>query len=60
MKSLELLEDGTATGMNGGEFVKFNKGLKLVGNVEEYLHAVLETMRTSLKDISVDGLKRLG
>ena len=59
MDRLELLEEGVRTvakGMHacvGKEYVAFTTDLKLMGKVEVYLQDVIDTMRSSLKDISM-------
>lgn len=64
MEDLELLEEGVrpfAKGMNacvGKEYVEFTTELKLMGKVENYLQDVIDTMRGSLKDISMKSLKK--
>jgi len=66
MDSLQLLEEGVrpfAKGMHacvGKEYVEFTKDLKLMGKVEVYLQDVIDTMRKSLKDISMKSLKKYG
>jgi len=63
LDSLELLEEGVrpyAKGMKasvGVEYVQFTTDLKLMGKVETYLQDVIDTMRSSLKDISKKSLK---
>jgi len=64
METLELLEEGVrpfAKGMHacvGKEYVEFTTDLKLMGKVEVYMQDILDTMRSSLKDISVKSLKK--
>lgn len=64
METLELLEEGVrpfAKGMHacvGKEYVEFTTELKLMGKVEIYLQDVIDTMRGSLKDISMKSLKK--
>ena len=64
--NLELLEEGTrpsVLGMHscvGKEYVKFTRELKLLGKVEVYLQWVIDTMRGTLKDISITDLKSMG
>jgi dynein heavy chain len=64
METLELLEEGVrpfAKGMHacvGKEYVDFTSELKLLGKVEIYLQDVINTMRSSLKDISMKSLKK--
>lgn len=64
METLELLEEGVrpfAKGMHacvGKEYVQFTQDLKLLGKVEIYLQDVIDTMRNSLKDISLKSLKK--
>jgi dynein heavy chain len=63
LDTLELLEEGVrpfAKGMKacvGVEYVAFTVECKLMGKVEIYLQSVLDTMRKSLKDISLSSLK---
>jgi len=65
LETLELIEEGVrpfAKGMHSGvgvEYVEFTEPLKLMGKVEVYLQDVLNTMRTSLRDISVKSLKKI-
>lgn len=42
----------------GEEEVEFTSDLKLLGKVENYLQEVINTMRSSLKDIGGASLKR--
>ena len=64
METLELLEEGVrpfAKGMHacvGKEFVEFTTDLKLMGKVEVYMQDILDTMRSSLKEISIKSLKK--
>jgi len=64
MDTLELLEEGVrpfAKGMHacvGKEYVEFTTDLKLMGKVEVYMQDILDTMRSSLRDISVKSLKK--
>jgi dynein heavy chain len=64
MDNLELIDEGVrpfAKGMHacvGKEYVEFTEPLKLVGKVEVYLQEVIDTMRGSLKDISLSSLKK--
>jgi dynein heavy chain len=44
----------------GKEYVAFTTDLKLMGKVEVYLQDVIDTMRSSLKDISMKSLKKFG
>lgn len=51
-----------AVGMHtnvGVEFVEFSHDLKLMGKVENYLQEVINTMRTSLRDVAAASLLRL-
>jgi len=63
LDTLELREEGVrpfALGMHacvGKEYVKFSEDLKLLGKVEVYLQDVINTMRSSLKEISRKSLK---
>jgi dynein heavy chain len=62
--TLELKEEGVrpfALGMHacvGKEYVKFTSDLKLLGKVEIYLQDIIDTMRSSLRDISRASLKK--
>jgi len=66
IENLELKEEGArplALGMHtnvGTEYVKFTNDLKLQGKVETYMQDVIDTMRSSLKDIAGASLVRLG
>ena len=42
----------------GKEYVPFTNTLKLERKVENYLQDVIDTMRSSIKDIAADSLKR--
>jgi hypothetical protein len=44
----------------GTEYVKFTRELKLLGKVEVYLLGVIDSMRGSLKDITIENLKKMG
>jgi dynein heavy chain len=51
-----------AVGMHtnvGIEYVEFSHDLKLLGKVENYLQEVINTMKTSLRDVAAASLKRL-
>jgi dynein heavy chain len=62
---LELKEEGVrpaAVGMHtnvGSEYVQWTTVLKLMGKVETYMQDVIDTMRSSLKDIAGTLLKEL-
>lgn len=64
--TLDLRENGaderpSATGIHssvGKEFVDFTAPLKLERKVENYLQDVIDTMRSSIKNIAADSLKR--
>ena len=64
METLELLEEGVrpfAKGMHacvGKEYVEFTSDFKLMGKVEVYMQDILDTMRSSLKEISIKSLKK--
>jgi len=64
IENLELKEGGDrpiAVGMHtnvGKEYVEFTTDLKLLGKVENYLQQVIDTMRSSLKDVGGVSLKR--
>ena len=64
MDTIELKEEGVrpfAMGMHacvGKEYVQFTKELKLLGKVEVYLQDIIDTMRSSLSDISKASLKK--
>jgi len=64
METLELIKEGVrpaVAGMHacvGVEYVKFTRDLKLLGKVEGYMQEILDTMRGSLKDLSVASLKK--
>jgi len=66
IETLELIEEGvrpSVQGMHaciGVEYVKFTKELKLLGKVEVYLQWVIDTMRSSLKDITTENMKIMG
>jgi dynein heavy chain len=66
IKTLELIEEGVrpaVVGMEacvGKEFVKFTRELKLLGKVEVYLQWVIDVMRGSLKDITLEKFKLMG
>lgn len=66
IKTLELIEEGVrpaVVGMHacvGVEYVKYTRELKLLGKVEVYLQWVIDTMRGSLKDITIEFLKTMG
>jgi len=66
IENLELKEEGVrpfALGMHtnvGTEYVKFTEPLKLMGKVETYMQDVIDTMRSSLKDVAGASLIRLG
>lgn len=58
IENLELKDGGDrpiAIGMHtnvGIEYVEFTTDLKLLGKVENYLQEVINTMRSSLKDVA--------
>jgi len=64
METLELVDEGVrpfAKGMHacvGKEYVEFTTDLKLIGKVEVYMQDILNTMRSSLKEISIKSLKK--
>jgi len=66
IENLELKEEGVrpaALGMHtnvGVEYVEFTQVLKLMGKVETYMQDVIDTMRSSLKDIAGKSLVKLG
>jgi hypothetical protein len=66
MKSLELIEEGARPNVQGMhscigiEYVKFTRELKLLGKVEIYMQWIIDNMRGSLKDLTVDNLKKMG
>ena len=66
IENLELKEEGVrpfAMGMHtnvGTEYVVFTNPLKLMGKVETYMQDVIDSMRSSLKQIAGDSLVRLG
>ena len=65
IETLELKEEGirpAAVGMHtnvGVEYVEWTSVLKLMGKVETYMQDVIDTMRSSLKDIAGELLKQL-
>ena len=66
IENLELKDEGvrpSAIGMHtnvGSEYVEFTQVLKLLGKVETYMQDVIDTMRTSLKEIAGKSLVKLG
>lgn len=65
IENLELKEAGerpTAHGMHtnvGVEYVEWTSPLKLMGKVENYMQEVINSMRSSLKEVASESLKRL-
>jgi len=66
IENLELKEGGDqrpiAVGMHtnvGVEYVEFSAPLKLMGKVENYMQEVINSMKSSLRDIAGASLKRL-
>jgi len=66
LDTLELKEQGDkqcALGMHAGvgkEYVRFTQDLLLLGKVEVYLQDIIDTMRSSLRDIAKQSLKDFG
>lgn len=66
IENLELKDSGdqrpTAVGMHtnvGVEYVEFSAPLKLIGKVENYMQEVINSMKSSLRDVASESLKRL-
>ena len=66
IENLELKDSGdsrpVAIGMHtnvGVEYVEFSSPLKLMGKVENYMQEVINSMKSSLRDIAGASLKRL-
>jgi len=66
IENLELKDSGDqrpiAVGMHtnvGIEYIEFTSPLKLIGKVENYMQQVIDSMKSSLRDIAGASLKRL-